>query len=419
MRRFLSIGWILILISVINFSIFNLFACQSFKTLNQPKGSVLAAKTNESVKPESVINSEVKTVNLMAVGDIIVHSPQLTAAYRAEEKDYDFHESFDLVRPVFKRADWVIGNLETTLSGEEFGYSGYPRFNSPDALAEALANAGFIAVTNANNHSLDRGEKGVERTIEALDRYGLLHTGTFRSLEERSKPLILEKNNISLGILAYSYGTNGLPLPEKRPYMVNLINMEQIKKDVYQLKREGVDFTLVSIHFGDEYQLFPNERQKEIVDELINMGVDIIIGSHPHVLQPFEIRAAINSEGVEKKAFIIYSMGNFISNQRGNWTDYGLILNLTLTKKIPEGISTIEKVQFIPTWVYRGWVGGRRLYQVIPLSLLKEMETLPYLTLKDYERLKSKENEIIDHLSSMSDQITIGGFVDEGNNFKR
>lgn len=298
-------------------------------------------------------------VRIMAVGDIMMHSPIIDSGYDSKTKEYAYDKIFTELKPIFNQADMVIGNLETPMAGEKAGYSGYPRFNSPDSLAVALKNVGFDVLTTANNHSMDMWGDGLIETLNTLDNYNISHTGTFRSEEERAEPLILEVNGISIGMIAYTYGTNGLPVPSDKPYMVNLLDMSKITHDVEVLKENNVDYIFAMIHYGNEYQRYPSEEQKLWTDKILKSGVDFVLGSHAHVVQPLELYE--NGQGV------IYSMGNFLSNQRDEWKDYGMILDLTLEKNFRTGETVLMDVSVIPTYVERSRVTGKSEYKVIPL----------------------------------------------------
>jgi poly-gamma-glutamate synthesis protein (capsule biosynthesis protein) len=235
----------------------------------------------------------------------------------------------------------VIGNLEVTLAGPPF--KGYPQFSSPDELAHALKAAGFHVLVMANNHALDRGRAGMERTIEQLDRLGILHTGTFTDPGARSVryPLVVQKNGIRLALLNYTYGTNGLQVPP--PLVVNRIDTLQMREDLQKAATAEPDFILVAMHWGNEYERTENGTQRELAAFLFRNGADAIIGSHPHVVQPIR--------GNGKGELVAYSMGNFISNQRDRYRDGGIAVQLDLVKT-PEG-SAIEGHAYLPFWVWK------------------------------------------------------------------
>lgn len=359
---------------------------------DQMKQSFLQ-KANDS----SLMVHHTSQLTLMAVGDIMMHSPQIKAG---QTKDgYNFSPFFKEVQPILSQGDVVIGNLETTLSGPKLGYAGYPLFNSPDPLADAIKKAGFTFLTTANNHSLDYREYGLVRTIEQLERVGLPSTGTSRTLEERNQIKVIEKNKIKIAVLAYTYGTNGIPRPNGKEYMVNVWNEELAQQDVLKAKQMGVDLIIVALHYGGEYQPLPNNQQRKIADQLFSWGADIILGSHPHVLQPYEWREVLTEDGELKKGFVIYSLGNFISNQRTVPRDIGGILKLKIVKKLEN--TQIEEVSFIPTWVHVYWKNRKLQYRILPMEavtqtgyekLSKEMITL----------LKTRLDYTIDHINKFT-----------------
>ena len=338
-------------------------------------------------------------VTLMAVGDIMVHDQQLEAAWDSRTNRYDFLPSFVHVKPLFQEADWVIGNLETTLAGREARYTGYPMFNSPETLALTLKEIGFTAVTTANNHSLDRKEEGVHKTIAHLDQAGLLHTGTFRSEEERKEPLFLQKGEITLALLAYTYGTNGIPVPKGKPYLINLIDPVLIRQDILAAREKGADLVAVALHFGSEYQRLPNEAQKKTAEQVLRFGADLILGAHPHVVQPYEWKTVILEDGREHKGLIAYSLGNFISAQRWDYKDVGAILKLALHKG-GKGETRIESVELIPTYVYFHRANGKRNYVIHPV----------WRTLENWERGEKDptlSREAIRYMQQLAEEIPV------------
>ncbi|CAM3974827.1 CapA family protein [Paenibacillus alkaliterrae] len=337
----------------------------------------------------------------MAVGDIMMHMPLLPGAYDKTTDRYNFDPFFTEVKPLFAQGDWVIANLETPIAGEEFGYSGYPLFNAPVELAEALKAAGFNMITNANNHSLDKGEKGLLRTLANLKALDLPIVGTAASQEEADRLLLSEKNGIVMGLAAYTYGTNGIPIPEGKPYLVSIIYEEKIKEDIMRLRREGADFITVSLHFGTEYQTAPNEEQKRLARSLIAAGADIIAGSHPHVVQPYEVVETVNEHGLAKKGLIIYSMGNFISNQRGETKDYGVIFKVNIRKNKSDGSTQLTEIESIPTWVHRYKPDHAYRYRILPIDETIAASSDELLTQADYATLKKNAELLRNRLDSM------------------
>jgi len=316
--------------------------------------------------------NNVSKVLLAAVGDIMVHSPQLSSAYDHHKGVYNFHECFTDIAPHLQKADFAVGNFETTLAGVEKGFSGYPRFNSPVELAVALKDSGFDLLFTANNHSMDSGADGVIKTIENLEAAGLSYAGTARSQEEKERGFVFFQNNIKIIFYAYTYGTNGIPLPSGRDYLVSLIDEERIKSDVYRAKNiEKADLVIVSMHWGNEYERLPAEGQRKLAEWLIDTGVDVIIGTHPHVIQPAEVIRTENSEGL-----VLYSLGNFISNQRWRYTDAGIVVYLQITKNHALNEVEVSIQDTTPTWVHKFLEDGRWKFKVLPVEETLLEETL-------------------------------------------
>ncbi|NLI61158.1 MAG: CapA family protein [Clostridiales bacterium] len=344
-------------------------------TTEEPSIEEQVPDVEEEEPPQSPPEDEKPTgktsVKVSVVGDIMVHMHQLKAARQADES-YDFTGVFEDIRPYLEEADLAIGNLETTISTDEIGYTAYPRFRSPESLISALKGAGIDVLTTANNHSLDGVEFGVENTLDKIDEYGLLHTGTARSSEERDRILMIERNDIRIAILAYTYGTNGMEAAvdqDKLSYMVNYLNdINRIEDDVQRAKDEGAEFIIACTHWGDEYVRNPNQSQKDMADKLFAMGVDVIFGSHPHVIQPTERKTIVTHEGQEKDVFVIYSLGNIVSNQRDPYRDSGLILNVELVKDYDNETTQLGEIDYIPTWVYRYTENDRLHYRILPVK---------------------------------------------------
>jgi len=304
----------------------------------------------------------VVTATIAAVGDIMCHSVQFNYAKRGIDT-FDFVPVYRYAAELISSADFAFGNFETVTAGRERGYSGYPFFNSPDDYITALKAAGFDLLTTSNNHSLDQGEKGTFRTIHNIISEGMGYNGTFINKEDRDSVRIYNINGIRIAFLAYSYGTNGIPLPKDKPYIINLIDTLLIKSDIEKTKLLKPDVIIVHYHFGEEYRRQPSKFQKQIVKKTIDYGADIIIGGHPHVLQPAEFLKGYNNLD---SAFVIYSMGNFISNQRKRFTDAGVILQLDLVKNVSNGETKIRKVSITPTWVFRGSTEKGDEFVIIP-----------------------------------------------------
>lgn len=328
---------------------------------SDPDSSTRGNPISAQDTPIGNIKPEVLQVTLSAVGDIMMHMPQTRAAAMIDGKR-NYNYFFEPVKPFIESADIAIANLELTVS-DQGPYTGYPRFKAPVEILDALQYAGFDVLVTANNHSMDSFEKGVIRTLDLIDERKLIPVGTSRTPEE-DRPNVVEKNGIRLGLAAYTYGTNGIPLPKGKPYMVNLIDKEEMREDIAYLDQKGVDFKIVALHFGLEYQRTPSDQQKDIVHFLHSLGVDLIIGSHPHVLQPVEWIRGQNGH----ETLVIYSLGNFISNQQKLHTDSGLIFLCTLEKNINTHQKSIRDIQGIPTAVIRTSNEGKLGYEVVPVS---------------------------------------------------
>lgn len=344
---------------------------------------------------------------LTAVGDIMLHSPQVTAGYDSESGTFDFNPFFTEIKSLLSEGDWVVGNLETPLAGKEAGYLGYPRFNAPDEYADALKNAGFNILTTANNHAMDQWETGLLRTLEALKERELVPVGTHASAEEAGQIAVVEKKGVSMAFLAYTYGTNGIPVPENKPYLVNLIDVEKIRADIESARRTGVDLVTVCLHMAGEYHRQPNEYQIRLVEQVVNAGADIILGGHPHVVQPYQFFQRKHAESGNDRGVVIYSLGNFISNQgpaqgTAKYTDVGVIFNISIRKHFPSGNVEITGVQPITTWVHKYVENRKRKYRILPVSQTLEQQKDPLLTERDYPVLQTYLQEMNEHLASMA-----------------
>ena len=305
-------------------------------------------KEENNMLPPTPVDTKIK---ITAIGDVMCHNTQFQDAYNKEEKDYDFNYVFESVKKYTRLADITIGNLETTFAGEERGYTGYPTFNTPETLGNALQNMGVDILTTANNHSLDKGYTGLESTLDKLDAINMSHTGTARSEEERNKILIKSVKGAQIAFLNYTYGTNGIPVPTDKKYCINLIDKDLMKADIEKAKEQKADIIIVSMHWGQEYQTTPNAEQKNLEKFLFENGVDIILGSHPHVLQPLEEKTITTLDGEEKNVFVAYSLGNFISGQTAKNTNLSIILNIELTKSVVSGKVSITKIGYRPIYM--------------------------------------------------------------------
>lgn len=308
------------------------------------------------------------TIHLTAIGDIMCHGPNYKAAYISSSDSYDFSPFFKNISSYTSNADLTIGNLETTFAGKARGYSGYPTFNSPSELGQSIKDIGVDVLGTANNHCMDKGYSGLSSTLDVLDEMEFSHMGTSRSEEEQNSILVRNVNGINIAFLAFTYGTNGITIPKDKSFCVNLIDKDLILKQLESAKRMNVDMICVNMHWGVEYQTSPNSEQKELADFLFKNGVDIIFGSHPHVLQPMEKRTITLDDGSTKDGFVIYSLGNFISNQSDVNTQDTIILNLQVTKSGKDGKISIDSFDYIPVYCYNKGSSAKNRYELIDLK---------------------------------------------------
>ena len=305
------------------------------------------------------------SLSLIFIGDIMGHGGQIEAAYNAETKSYNYDAVFEKIKPVLDRADITIANLEVTLAGPP--YSGYPQFSSPDALVKSCKRNGIDVLVTANNHSCDRRKNGMIRTLEVLDANQIPHTGTFRNSVERkhNNLLILRKGAIRIGVLNYTYGTNGLKA--QKPTSVNYIDTKTMRLDIEKSKLENLDQLIVITHWGLEYQTSPNKSQIKVAEFLLENGADMVIGGHPHVIQKAIWRK-------EKNQLVAFSLGNFVSNQASVNTDGGMMLELTLVKN--EDNIEIKNPGYHLIWVHKPNVNGKKIYEIIPCNLYENDTTI-------------------------------------------
>lgn len=306
-------------------------------------------------------------ITIAAVGDILINGMISLSAKlpNVGEDVYDYDPIFREIAPVLQQADLTIGNLETPLYGNEpfvkkrNPATGNPLFSTPESLAPALKKAGFDALTTANNHCLDNGREGLLRTIEVLDETGIAHTGTYASAESARDLLLLERGGIRVGLLSYTKHTNRNPIPRDMPWCVNLLDVRRMLADVKRLREQGADIVIVSLHDGIEYSAVPTARQKSMARKLLQSGADIILGAHPHVLQPI-----VWTRNNKVKA---YSLGNLISIRlkRNPYTHNGIVLLITI-RKDEGGRAEIMQVDYQSTWVRRVRADSAVQYRVIP-----------------------------------------------------
>ena len=351
-----------------------------------------------SVLPQANVQKWTQSVKLLFLGDVMGHDAQIIAAHDSSENTYNYNGSFQYFKSYFNSADAVIANLEVTLAGAP--YKGYPQFSSPDALAQAAKDAGIDIMITANNHSLDRGKKGATRTLSVLDSMNYGYTGTFDSLPVRKRkyPLIFEINNISIALLNYTYGTNGIKV--KAPFIVNYIDTALIKKDIAKAKSVSPDFIIVTLHWGKEYERTENKKQQQLAQFIFKEGADAIIGSHPHVIQPIDY----NYDSVTRTYHqaIFYSLGNYVSNQRSQYKDGGIIAELELSKSNSK--KAITDVKHMPYWVYRPTNSfGKHEFFVLPIPFYELKKEEFALSDNDIFRINRFTKDTRNHLKEFNE----------------
>ena len=350
-----------------------------FKMFNRSENIVESNKTSEVTK---VTDNKTYSASLLACGDVMAHSRQLDAQYNPSTKQYSFDNNYKYVKEYVQKADLAIANLETTLAGNDvYNYSSYPTFNTPDSLADALKDTGFDLLSTINNHSFDMSSLGVERTLSTLKSKGFDTVGT-RQKTSDDDYIIENVNNIKLGITSYTYGEikngtkylNGIKVSSDKTDLMNVFDTSDVNKafdTIYSTVKkyqDDTDMQIVIIHWGDEYSRTPNDFQKKLAQKLCDAGVDIIIGSHPHVVEPVE---TIKSTDGKNETLVIYSLGNYISNQRREYismyTEDGLMVDINIEKQ-GNNEAKVKKVTCIPTWVNKYESGGKSVYEIIPVA---------------------------------------------------
>ncbi|MFS0562514.1 CapA family protein [Terribacillus sp. 179-K 1B1 HS] len=284
-----------------------LAACSGGVPTQQPK-AMHALQQNiielEPKEPPAISSS----ISITAIGDVLLHSSIYSEA--KEGTGYDFEPMFRDIKPYLGESTLTVANQESIMGGEALGVSSYPTFNSPDEIGNTLKDVGVDVVTLANNHTLDQGEAGVEHAIAQYEKIGMAYTGAYRNKDDSEKLTIEKTEGISVAFLSYTYGTNGISVPDGKDYLVNLIDKQKIKEDIQKAKQEA-DAIIVSLHFGIEYENDPNDEQKELAQYVADQGATAVLGCHPHVLQPVEWLTGKDGN----KTLVIYSLGNFIAAQ--------------------------------------------------------------------------------------------------------
>jgi poly-gamma-glutamate synthesis protein (capsule biosynthesis protein) len=308
-------------------------------------------------------------LTIAATGDLLVHLPVAAQAKRyARGTGFDFSPMLASVGPLLTRADLAVCHLETPLAADGRRISGYPVFNTPHELAEAVRDAGYDSCSTASNHALDQSERGVKATLDALDRVGVGHAGTARSAAEAARHGLHDVGGVRIALLAYTYGLNGFTPPAHKRWLVNLTDMQRIRDSAAAARRAGAQFVVISMHWGNEYQVSPTPEQRNLARALLaSPDIDLILGAHAHVVQPIE---KIGSK------YVVYGMGNFLSNQSARCchpaSQDGVIVTVTVRRDHHTVVA--ERVGYTPTWVDIG------SYRVLPVAAALDDPRTPSAT---------------------------------------
>ena len=365
-------------------TIFPLLLIGIISCTSSPQGS-----TGDVSLQDSLSTDTTHRLTLLFAGDMMQHITQIEAAACADGS-YDYTDCFRYIEHEIQQADMAFANLEVTLGGRP--YRGYPCFSAPDEYLWAIRHAGFDGLLTANNHSMDRGRRGLVRTIQMIDSLQMHHVGTYVDTIARQQlyPLILEKKGIKVAILNYTYDTNGIPVDS--PSIVNLIQREVMAKDIQKARSLQPDAIIACMHWGDEYTLTPNRQQRDLADWLLQQGVTHVIGGHPHVVQPLEVRTDSITGG---RHLVAYSLGNLLSNMSRQDTDGGLLLRLTLEK---DSTTRLADCAYSLVWVTRPVVSGHKVHRLYPAanppdSLNEEERMLLEKFTHSARELFNKENQ--------------------------
>lgn len=304
-------------------------------------------KQNTQEKTELKEENKSSSFTFAGVGDNLIHQA-IFSQYEMGDIDYDFKEDYALMKPYIEAADLSFINQETICAGEEFGLSHYPQFNGPTQILDAVADTGFDWLAASSNHSLDKGSDALLAELNYLhENYpDISVTGAYRSEEESNQYIVREVNGIKVGLLGYTYGLNGIPLPEDMPWLVELINEDQIQKDMEALSKIS-DVQIVSMHWGTEYHTEIEADQQALAQKMNEWGVEVIIGTHPHVIKPAEI-----IQGEKQDTLCYYSLGNFLSAQDTNEGMVGGMASFTLQYDFDTKETSFKDVKFTPTVMY-------------------------------------------------------------------
>ncbi|MFS9215323.1 CapA family protein [Streptococcus infantis] len=360
-RQWSNKTFIMVLLIVVAISMALTLLAEGLKGIPLVNSSATTVSQSADSKEKTTVTEQETSARIMANGDLLYHDIIYISAKKADGT-YDFHENFEYVKPWLKQADLVLGDFEGTVNKDHY-LAGYPLFNAPGEVMDAIKDAGYQVLDLAHNHILDSQIEGVVSTADAIEKAGMTPVGVYTHESRDKAPLVIkEVNGIKVAILAYSYGFNGIEQSisqeDYNRYLSDL-DEDKMKAEIERAEKEA-DITIIMPQMGVEYQIEPTEEQKKLYHKMIDWGADIIFGGHPHVVEPAE---TVEKDGDKK--LIIYSMGNFISNQRietmqdvenAKWTERGVLMDVTIKKK--SGKTTIETAQAHPSWVSRTPKGG-------------------------------------------------------------
>ncbi|MBN2891125.1 MAG: CapA family protein [Bacteroidales bacterium] len=325
----------------------------------------------------TIITSENRPeeLSILFIGDIMQHNLQIQSAYRKETDSYDFSGQFEFFTDVIKSCDITIANLEVSFGGAP--YSGYPGFSCPDELITAIKNAGINYLVTANNHVYDNDKYGFNRTIDLIDNAGIHRTGIYKNKADKTKnnPMIINEKGFKIAVFNYTYGVN---LYDTKPSttIVNIFDKNVIERDLTSVKDSLCDIVIVFMHWGQEYERMQNESQEEYAEFCFQNGADLVIGSHPHVIQPFERYDYVMPDGSKKDVLLAYSLGNFISNyDKWRYCDGGATLKVKFTKSKNKKVQ-ISEAGYILIWVYKVVENNILYHRVLPVSKFENDETM-------------------------------------------
>lgn len=397
MRKIKVKNVVILILAIVAFATIGYYLTQFF----MKKSSNIQEVKVEEKKENPVKEDEIKKIKISANGDLLYHIGLIHSA--KNENGYDFSENFELIKPLISSMDYAIGDYEGSIN-EEYPLSGYPLFNVPKIIAKNIADAGYDMMSLANNHILDSNIEGLQSTYQYFKDVGITPIGV--SVEKNQRVVIKNIKGIKVAFVAYTYGFNGMEVnvPVDKEYMLHDLNRELIKQDLEEAEKNA-DITVAFPHMGDEYHLEPNEEQKNLYHEMVEWGADIIFGNHTHVAQIAEM---VKKDNMDK--YIIYSMGNLISNQRietldgimnKEWTERGVIIEASISKKNDEK-AKLDEIIYHPTWVRRTPRGrdsvGNNIYKYQILLTEQYLNDKKDLTDDEWNRVKNTHFEMLEHL---------------------